>query len=248
MIKLLTNHIQYLAVKPFISSDVNKLIKGKSVVLVGPADTTTGKGLGSWIEGHDVVVRVNRGVYLLENPGSEVDIGKRTDILFHNLTDRHGTFDIDYHERANVGCLMTYARCWPWIRGNIKIAKFAYANWSYCRQRLTLVGPQAYKDVMAYLRGTKPTAGFMALWVLLHAGCTHVSMTGFSFFRSEYNAGYYANNLSVDDQLKRFDRQKSHSPQSEAEAFKRLAKAHTDRLRLDAFLAELASEDEAPSA
>lgn len=57
-------------------------IKGKKVVVVGPSPFLTGKKLGSYIDGFDVVVRPNLGYFFTEkNPD---DFGKRTDVIYLN--------------------------------------------------------------------------------------------------------------------------------------------------------------------
>lgn len=58
-------------------------LKGKTVVLVGPANTIRGKKLGEFIDSHDVVVRLNHAWPLPEE--AKEDIGSRTDIIYHNL-------------------------------------------------------------------------------------------------------------------------------------------------------------------
>lgn len=58
-------------------------LKGKSVVVVGPAGYTRGQQRGPEFGAYDLVVRINDGVHLaLEFPE---DLGTRTDIVYHNL-------------------------------------------------------------------------------------------------------------------------------------------------------------------
>lgn len=58
-------------------------LKGKTVVLVGPANTLRGKKLGEFIDSHDIVVRLNHAWPLPEE--AKEDIGSRTDVIYHNL-------------------------------------------------------------------------------------------------------------------------------------------------------------------
>lgn len=52
----------------------------RSLVLVGNAPSLAGERLGTWIDGHDVVVRFNEAALA----GHETDVGCRTDILVTN--------------------------------------------------------------------------------------------------------------------------------------------------------------------
>ena len=63
-------------------------IKDKSIALVGPASYMVGSGHGNEIEQHDVVIRLNRGIELVENYPN--DIGTRTDVLYSCLIEKPG--------------------------------------------------------------------------------------------------------------------------------------------------------------
>ena len=59
---------------------INDLIKNKRVALVGPSSFLQGKQLGTLIDSYDVVIKIN-----LFNKLSEVDYGKKMDVLFTNF-------------------------------------------------------------------------------------------------------------------------------------------------------------------
>ena len=67
-------------------SQFSSLIKGKTVALVGPAEYLMGSNYGKEIDKHDVVVRVNRGIELIEV--YENDVGKKSDILYSCLIEK----------------------------------------------------------------------------------------------------------------------------------------------------------------
>lgn len=67
--------------------DFKNFLKGKKVVLVGPASSMKGRELGSFIDSFDVVVRTNNMMNsLLDNPELQKDFGTRTDVLYVNVT------------------------------------------------------------------------------------------------------------------------------------------------------------------
>jgi hypothetical protein len=72
--------------------DYARLLEGKSVVVVGPAETMLGTGQGRVIDSFDVVVRFNTAIEYMPFAGELArDVGARTDVLYCNtevLCDR----------------------------------------------------------------------------------------------------------------------------------------------------------------
>jgi hypothetical protein len=66
-------------------TDFGRLLSGKDVIIVGPAETLIGTGQGKMIDAYDLVVRFNTAIHHIPF-ASELanDIGTRTDILFCN--------------------------------------------------------------------------------------------------------------------------------------------------------------------
>ena len=60
--------------------DFWNLVSAKRVALVGPAGYLEGSNQGEFIDGHDLVVRLNRGIIRDEKLAK--DLGRRTDILY----------------------------------------------------------------------------------------------------------------------------------------------------------------------
>ena len=68
-----------------LDTDFGRLLSGKNVVIVGPAETLQGKGQGREIDEHDLVVRFNTAIqYIPFTSELAHDIGTRTDILYCN--------------------------------------------------------------------------------------------------------------------------------------------------------------------
>lgn len=68
-----------------MDTEFGRLLKGKSVIIAGPAETLLGAGLGPMIDAHDLVVRFNTAIqYMPFNIELAKDVGTRTDILYCN--------------------------------------------------------------------------------------------------------------------------------------------------------------------
>lgn len=68
------------------AKDYVELVKDKSVAIVGPAMYMKDSNLGSQIDSHDVVVRINRGLESTLKYSS--DIGRKTDLYYSCLIER----------------------------------------------------------------------------------------------------------------------------------------------------------------
>ncbi|WP_395091440.1 glycosyltransferase family 29 protein [Armatimonas sp.] len=74
--------------------DFSKFLLEKSVVVVCPSKALEGKGLGSFIDSHDVVVRLNQGYeYPISKSG---DFGTKSSLCYHYLSAAN-EFRYDYN-------------------------------------------------------------------------------------------------------------------------------------------------------
>jgi hypothetical protein len=80
-----TTELQHAIALIELDTDFGRLLEGKDVVIVGPAETLRGKGQGQMIDAHDLVVRFNTAInYIPFTRELANDIGTRTDILYCN--------------------------------------------------------------------------------------------------------------------------------------------------------------------
>jgi hypothetical protein len=71
--------------QPDYDADYHRLLKGKRVAIVGPAETLIGTGQGDLIDSYDLIVRFNTVIRYLPFPDELArDIGTRTDLLYAN--------------------------------------------------------------------------------------------------------------------------------------------------------------------
>lgn len=190
-----------------MSSPVSELellrkLSGKTVALVGAADSITGSGSGPEIDSHDVVVRINNGFYIAES--MKPDVGTRTDVVYHvgvtNTCDGTGTGlnpienqnlegvrnidrnDFEAMVSAGVGFLMLsvppHSRRVNHVRSitdpRITWARFSRDHRTELHQRI----------------GSLPNTGVLATWHMLRSDLVSLDLYGFDFFATAHYSGY----------------------------------------------------------
>lgn len=187
-------------------SKLAEFLKGKRVALVGPAESAIGQNYGSDIEGFDVVARVKSFDF---EEKYEIDLGKRTDILFTDgvLHKRDGYTNIgekpeeqfydDYSilERKNIKHVVcnfpadhfVYSergkRSFDAIRASTSIA-------------VSNVNSERWYSAKEIL--SRPNAGCIAMIDLLGYEISELFIVGLDFFRTGYNEGNFFSFLKTD--------------------------------------------------
>jgi 3-deoxy-manno-octulosonate cytidylyltransferase (CMP-KDO synthetase) len=157
-------------------------LRDKSCVLVGPAAYLEGKALGGWIDGHDVVVRVNWGDALARS--NPQDYGSRTDVLYKRLLKlgKVEHVDVDGYEQGGV----------QWV---VAVDQSAISeNVRHMREALNgriawLLDVHTRGQLRAEMR-TSPLIGMIAVDSLLKHAIPWLDMVGFDFYETAYGAGY----------------------------------------------------------
>lgn len=165
-------------------------LAGQRVVLVGPAASITGRGLGQWIESHDLVVRMN----LSCPPPAEMqpDIGLRTDILYHRLLS------------ANMSAAISRVHCpseiTTWKENGVRwVATSQAAGHSrtqlYQRSNkdmlpLLTLGDRIMPLIKKWTGASSPSMGTIAICHLLGSNLSQLDVTGIDFYGSAYYVGY----------------------------------------------------------
>lgn len=66
-----------------LNDEYSNFLKGKNIIVVGPAETVKGKGLGNKIDNYDVVVRISTQYeYMPFDNNIAMDYGTRCDVLY----------------------------------------------------------------------------------------------------------------------------------------------------------------------
>jgi len=167
-------------------------LKGKHVVLVGPAQSILGTNQGNIIDNFDVVVRIKKALSLPSE--LEPDIGKRCDVLYHSMNFNSvcgGKLDLDLLKRKKVKFLMGV---YPPV--NPQLENLGYKE--HFQDILSIyTGNLAHVDIDWFLNivksvGALPNTGTMAILDILNHDVASLYITGITFFRGGYIPCYHS--------------------------------------------------------
>ncbi len=222
------------------------ILKGKRVVVVGPASTAFKTDLGEYIDSFDFVLRVNKSAYVVDSGKFERDIGKRTDILFHsffeNTESGGGPLDFMMYQRQGVKYLINPRNTFAGLRNTFNFYK------KYLAQRSTYTLPAPlYREICQPLQNFRPTIGFTALMTALHSEFRELYITGFTFYRTPFGEGY-RDQIQDPARAKAFiNEQGIHNIDLEFEAFRNALKVNSGKsIKLESTLANIVSEISEP--
>lgn len=165
------------------NEDLANLINGKRIAYVCPSPHLRGKKLGSWIDSHDLVVRVNQNFHMTEDLWE--DYGERTDILMNCL---------NIHKINALRKNMQFARSLKYIVCPM------VSMWDIQRVHdfLDEVGTPWHNVCDGYLFkvfkevGTTCNTGLMGIITLLNYEIESLHVTGMTFFNmNTFGEVYY---------------------------------------------------------
>lgn len=170
-----------------ISRKYNDYLKGKSVVIVGPASYLEDKSRGSEFDGFDVVVRLNRS-YPVKNTN---DYGSRCDIRYHNMSQNPAQGGPFLREQMEIDGVKFISSPFPkhlsYFHNDIKICEshmegssVEFHEWSDLEQFLT------FHMIMQ----TRPNIGVCAILDLLNYDIKRLHISGITFFEDGYSSEY----------------------------------------------------------
>ena len=170
-----------------------ELLKDKSVAIVGPAQYMQNSCLGHEIDGHDVVVRINRSIETTKT--HENDIGKRTDILYSCLIEKFANAG-----RLNVKDLEAYGVKFICAPPKSEMNGISYStvlhdmvdikNVQKISQTIPIrIVDHKFHTKLAQLVNCRPNTGFLAIYDLLRFELGSLSVYGFSFYLDGFIEG-----------------------------------------------------------
>jgi len=151
-------------------------MRGKSVALVGPADTCVGRCYGGYIDGHDVVCRLNMS-YDMSDQSRWVDYGERMDVLYSALADKPSV--ALKHPVKYIVCPFPNE---PPYRKQIKRERAALNN-------IVVATPKQLRAFEGHYH-SRPLTGTLAIAHLLSLPISRLFITGMSVYRTDYYSGY----------------------------------------------------------
>lgn len=211
--------------------------KNKRVAIIGGADSAYQDRLGEFIDSFDVVVRINKGVEVVD--ANSKFIGSKTDVLFHCF----------FEDIKLSGSPITPEL---WIKKGVsKIVKASYYKPNVKSMNLLY---QYFKNKAIYteldkknldgakeaINGYLPTTGFLALFGILNASPKELYITGITFLKTPHSKVY--RDISLESAKKMITDHNTHNTDLEFEWFKNNFNDFECKVILDKTLKELINE------
>lgn len=173
-------------------SEYYQYISGKRVIFVGPGSILKGRGLGSFIDSFDVVIRTNNFPMLMkEDPSLAVDYGEKCSVLYMNYhyARNNRPLPIELFKSVNIKWLCSK---------KMRPVDMRIAGKIFHVRVIDNISNYIYKLIGDALMGS----------VILHDVVSHCPgeffITGIDFFLSRNdNYGSYANPDYISDKAKK---------------------------------------------
>ncbi len=158
-------------------------LRGKRVVLVGPAGSIAGMSQGKLIDSYDVVVRMKRATI----PGEmQSDYGSKTNVLY--VTMQRWMFDPnkDFGKWKAAGVTWVIMSRRKKTRHNYLVDLGVHKAFSYRR-----IPKVTYRRIRQGGGGTLPLAGNVCIGDLLRFEYRELYLTGFTYYRDPRFSTHY---------------------------------------------------------
>lgn len=170
-------------------------IRGKRVVVVGPAPSIVGSCQHDLIESYDVVVRLN---HALPVPDSmQQDIGSRTDVLYSTVKKKSILQDFEMLNQLVRWIVCPYANVKPFDK---YMHEFDDATLNFNLPFVCAYDKEQYKSIESSM-GTRPMISLSAIQHLLFCEASEIHITGLTFgmATSGNKGGYYEDYKNKND-------------------------------------------------
>ncbi len=192
-----------------------KLVEGKTVAVVGNGPSEIGKGKGSEIDSHDIVIRINN----YQTEGFEQDYGSKTDIWVRGFGGedlKDYTLNNNYLFAGITGDYFHIPLFWEFQLERIYRDLYSEILTAY-------ISPDHYRRLLYEFEGD-PTTGLSLIYTLLDlTPRKNVDFYGFSCFEDEF-AGYATHYFNDRDENEARQRSSNHSFNEEAEYMRKLVR------------------------
>jgi hypothetical protein len=205
------------------SFNPNRIFKNKRVAIVGPADSVFELEKKSYIDSFDFVIRINKSI-VTWNKNNEGYIGTKTDLLIHNFYENMdagggGPLDFDLFTKRGIKYILYPKNNTRELRNVFNFYK------KYLKSDpVYLLDKAIYKRLNAAFNRYRPTMGFCALSTVLLSNAKEVFITGMTFFKTPYSAGYRDEVKSLHANTKHITDQGIHNPDLEYVEFRKMLK------------------------
>lgn len=174
-----------------------EFINNKNVIIVGPSPIILNQSLGSFIDGFDVIVKMNGGLDIK----NEIDYGNRCDVLYTNTIYTKTNTEVIVDKCINFGVKFLRTK----IKNNILIINnniniSSWGNFDYNK----------LFDIK------NPLTGLCVIYEMINFGVKSITLTGFDFYENENNSVYvdgylpecFNYNKKIDDENHNYLKQK----------------------------------------
>jgi len=169
-------------------------INNKKVALIGPAAYMVGSEYGKEIDNHDVVVRINRGIELIDKHAK--DIGKKADVLYSCLIEKPANAGKVNGKalKEKYGVKFLCAPPESTFEGFAPETKFHHlVNMKTVDEISKLIPIRIVEHklhtILAQKVECRPNTGFLAIYDLLKHKPEKLSIYGFSFYLDGFIPG-----------------------------------------------------------
>lgn len=175
-----------LQYKPKYIHDYETLLKGRSVIIVGPSKTVLRKKNADFVHSFDLVVRLNKSLPVATN--MEEFIGYRTDILYNSCYSDSGQNNISVNMLVNNNVKYLRASYPPISVFKKDLDRFKLHNRSYGFP-FGHIDIKYYKNIVSKIN-TRPYTGTLAILDILKYDIKVLYITGLDFFKYNYHSSY----------------------------------------------------------
>lgn len=222
-------------IEPFDKS----LFENKRVVIVGGADSVLKEKNGKQIDEYDVVVRVNKGVEVIDTQKDYV--GTKTDVLFHAFFDNandpgKSPITVDLWKKHHVKKII--------YSNNHKVSTDGMYNFlnfvrkTNAKLKCTEVTEDLYYKNIEAIKPYWPTTGFIAINTVFNCNPKELFITGVTFFKTPHNKEYRKENIDVFQKMFK-EEAGSHNPNAEYEYFKKIYNENKSWIKTDQTLEKI---------
>ena len=210
-----------------------KEFRGKRIAIIGAADSAFEEKKGEFIDGHDIVIRINRAPYSWSAEKAEY-IGSKFTYLYHSFFENNysggGPIDWEYFDRIGIKKVIN-----PISSGKGLVTHLNYYRRQHSTRRTYILTRPTYKEITKSLQSYIPTVGFSALMSVLESDFQELYITGFTFFQTPYADNYRDHLQNKKDNQRHIGKQGLHNPELEFKIFRKKISSVSDikKIRYD---------------
>jgi hypothetical protein len=199
-----------------------KEFKNKRIAIIGAADSAFVEKNGTFIDGFDIVIRINKAPHAWNKEKTEF-IGSKFTYLFHSFYENNysggGPIDWEYFDALGIEKVIN-----PNYSKEGLITHLSYYKRHLLFRKTYMLSKENYRVLSNELDGFVPTIGYSTLAAVLQSACEEIFITGFTFFKTPYAKDYREELEDLEANKKHIEDQGLHNPGMEFEAFKNALK------------------------